>query len=107
MLKVEKRFFDKKVLYRKWFINDGNEKSFMDIDATAGLVNNFHGQNFFQKWDKEAIDCSTTHLTEKLKQFLQYGLLEPLICAWKMELTLIIMLSKTEESFYDSPSCAL
>ena len=31
--------------------------------------------------DKEAIDCSITHLTEKLKQFLLCGLIEPLFCA--------------------------
>lgn len=52
----------------------------MDIDATAGLVNNFHGQNSFQERDKEAIECFTTHLTEKLKQFLLHGMMEPLIC---------------------------
>lgn len=31
------------------FDHGGDEKRFMDIDATAGLVNNFHGQNSFQK----------------------------------------------------------
>ena len=34
-----------------------------------------------------------------LKQFLLYGLIEPLICAWKMGLTLISMLSKTKKVF--------
>ena len=53
----------------------------MDIDTTTGLINNFHGQKRVSKEDKEAIDCAITHLTEKLKQFLLYGLIDPLICA--------------------------
>ena len=30
------------------FNDCGNEKRFVNIDATAGLINNFHGQNSFQ-----------------------------------------------------------
>ena len=81
------------------FDDCGNEKRFVNIDTTASLINNFYGQKLLSKKDKEAIDCSITHLTEKLKQFLLYGLIEPLICAWKMELTLITMLSKTKKVF--------
>ena len=31
------------------FDDGGNEKRFVDIDATAGLVNNFHGQKLLSK----------------------------------------------------------
>lgn len=30
------------------FDDCGNEKRFVNIDAAAGLINNFHGQNAFQ-----------------------------------------------------------
>ena len=62
-------------------IDCGNEKRFVDIDTTTSLINNIHGQKLLSKQDKEDIDCFITHLTEKLKQFLLYGLIELLICA--------------------------
>jgi hypothetical protein len=34
-----------------------------------------------QKYVVEAIDCIITQSNKKLKQFLVYGLIEPLICA--------------------------
>lgn len=47
----------------------------MNIDATTGLVNDFHKQKaLFAKIKEVIIDCCTTHLIEKLKQFLLYGL---------------------------------
>ena len=51
----------------------------MNIDGKT--VNVINAPIVHCKYDKEAIDCSITHLTEKLKQFLLYGLIEPLICA--------------------------
>lgn len=84
------------------FNDCGNEKRFVDIDAATGLRNNVHSQKL-SKQDKEAIGCFIKYLTEKLKQFLMCGLIEPLICDWKMKLILITMLSKIEKSLYNSP----
>ena len=37
-------------------LNDcGNEKRFVNIDATAGLINNFHGQSSFQSKIKKPL----------------------------------------------------
>lgn len=44
------------------FDNGGNEKRIVNIDTTAGLINNFHRKSSFLK-NREAIDCSATHLT--------------------------------------------
>ena len=53
---------------------------------------------------KKPMAVASHNLTEKLKQFLLYSLIEPPIYAWKTELTLIAMLSKTEESLYNLSS---
>ena len=37
------------------FDDCGNEKRFVNIDATAGLTNNFHGQNSFQNEIKKPL----------------------------------------------------
>jgi len=37
------------------FNDRGNKKRFVNIDATAGLINNFHSQNFFQSEIKKPL----------------------------------------------------
>ena len=62
------------------FDDGGNEKRFVDIDATAGLINNFHRQSSFLK-NREKPLTVPPHNEQELKQFLVYGLKDPLICA--------------------------
>ena len=62
------------------FYNCGNEKRFVDIDTTTGLISNFHSQTPFVN-DKKPLTELPHNLTKKLKQFLVYGLMAPLICA--------------------------
>lgn len=47
------------------FDNCDNEKRFMDIDATTGLVSNFHKLDSFRK-KSEAIDWTATQLNQSL-----------------------------------------
>ena len=52
---------------------------FVNIDTTIGLINNFcWSKTPFKLNDKDAIDCSITQLTEKLKPFLLYDLMKHL-----------------------------
>ena len=49
---------------RSCFNDCGDEKFLMDIDATAGLINDFHRRKTSFRQDRqEAIDCSAAHLT--------------------------------------------
>lgn len=62
----------------------------MNIDATAGLINNFHRQSSFLKNREKSLTVSL-HNKQELKQFLVYGLKDPLICAWRVKLIRISM----------------
>ena len=62
------------------FYNCGNEKRFVNIDTTTGLISNFHSQTPFVN-DKKPLTELPHNLTKALKQFLVYGLMAPLICA--------------------------
>ncbi len=55
LLKVEKRFFwSRRFDTTSGFDDGGNEKRFVNIDTTTGLVSNFHSQTPFVK-DKKPL----------------------------------------------------
>ena len=73
------------------FDDCGNRKCLVYINATADRVNNFHGIRLLSfHWGKPLTE--PLHIQQELKQFLVCCLWEQIICAWKMELTLINIL---------------
>lgn len=60
------------------FDNCCDEKRFVNIDTTTGLISSFHCQTPFLSKNKKPLTELPHNLTKALKQFLVYGLVVPL-----------------------------